>query len=153
MLDICTVDRLQTAVVTAHDTLNKSGRPRAQFTITTGVPLFHHPDHDRALAAAQRTLARYASLPAYNGMFVRSGFAAEMAQLWAVRDSVEDASALITPEMVESVALIDTPIDWRVRLEALARAGADWVIVRAFAVAEDYERSLHAAIKALARII
>jgi alkanesulfonate monooxygenase SsuD/methylene tetrahydromethanopterin reductase-like flavin-dependent oxidoreductase (luciferase family) len=152
MLDICTVNRLQTAIATACDTLNKNGRSRAQLTITTGIPLFLHPDRDRALAAAQRALARYASLPAYNRMFARSGFNTEMAQLWAVRDSIEDASAMITPAMVESVALIGPPTEWRVRFEALAQAGADWVIIRPFPVDEDYEHSLHAAINALAQI-
>jgi hypothetical protein len=53
-------------------------------------------------------------------MFANSGFGAEMAKLLAVRDSIEDASAMITPTMVESVALIGTPIDWRARFEALA---------------------------------
>jgi alkanesulfonate monooxygenase SsuD/methylene tetrahydromethanopterin reductase-like flavin-dependent oxidoreductase (luciferase family) len=152
MLDICTVNRLQTAAATACDTLNKKGRSRAQLTITSGVPLFVHPDRDRALAAAQGTLARYASLPAYNRMFARSGFVTEIAQLWAVRDSIEDASAMITSAMVESVALIGPPIEWPARFEALAQAGADWVIVRPFLVDEDYEHSLHAAINALARI-
>jgi len=152
MLDICTVNRLQTAAATAYDTLNRNGRSRDQFTITTGIPLFLHPDRDRALAAAQRTLARYASLPAYNRMFARSGFATEMAQLLAVRGSIEDASAMITPAMVESMALIGPPTEWRARFEALAQAGADWVIVRPFPVDQDYENSLHAAINALARI-
>lgn len=69
MLDICTVNRLQRAAATACDTLNRNGRSRAQFTISTGIPLFLHPDRDLTLAAAQRTLARYASLPAYNRMF------------------------------------------------------------------------------------
>jgi hypothetical protein len=85
-------------------------------------------------------------------MFARSGFAKEMAQLWAVRDSIEDASAMITQAMVESVALIGPTTEWRPRFEALARAGADWVIVRPFPVDEDYEHSLHAAINALTRI-
>ncbi len=152
MLDICTVDRLQRAAATAYDTLDRNRRPRAQFTITTGIPLFQHRDRDRALLAAQRTLARYASLPAYNRMFARSGFASEMAQLWAVRDSIEDASVIITPALVESVALIGTPDEWRARFGALAQAGADWIIVRPFPVDEDYENSLHAAINALARI-
>ena len=75
-----------------------------------------------------------------------------MVQLLAVRDSTEDASAMITPAMVDSVALIGLPIEWRARFEALARAGADWVIVRPFPVDQDYENSLHAAINALARI-
>jgi len=101
MLDICTINRFQTAAATAYDTLNRNGRSRAQLTITTGIPFFLHPDRDRALAAAQRTLARYASLPAYNRMFARSGFATQMAQLLAGRDSIEDASAMITPAMVE----------------------------------------------------
>jgi alkanesulfonate monooxygenase SsuD/methylene tetrahydromethanopterin reductase-like flavin-dependent oxidoreductase (luciferase family) len=152
MLDICTVDRLQTAATTAHSKMNRRGRLPAQFTITTGVPLFLHPDRDRALAAAQRTLARYASLPAYNRMFARSGFAAEMAKLLAVRDSAEEASAMIRPAMVESVALIGPPTEWPDRLEALAQAGADWVIVRPFAVEGDYESSLHEAISALAQV-
>lgn len=152
MLDMCTINRLQKAAATAYDTLNRSGRSRDQFNITTGVPLFLHQDRDRALTAAQRALARYASLPAYNRMFARSGFAAEMAKLLAVRDSIEDAAAMITPTMVESVALIGTPIDWRARFKALAQAGADWVIVRPFAVDQDYESSLHAAISALARL-
>jgi alkanesulfonate monooxygenase SsuD/methylene tetrahydromethanopterin reductase-like flavin-dependent oxidoreductase (luciferase family) len=152
MLDICTINRLQTAAATACDILNRNGRSRAQFTISTGIPLFLHPDRDRALAAAQRTLARYASLPAYNRMFARSGFANEMAQLLAVRDSIEDASAMITPAMVESVALIGPPIKWRARFEEFAQAGPDWVIVRPFPVDQDYEHSLHAAINALARI-
>jgi alkanesulfonate monooxygenase SsuD/methylene tetrahydromethanopterin reductase-like flavin-dependent oxidoreductase (luciferase family) len=154
MLNKCTVNRLQKAAATAYDTLNRSGRSPAQFTITTGVPLFLNQDRDRALIAAQRTLARYALLPGYNRMFARSGFAAEMAKLWAVRDSIEDASAMITPTMVESMALIGTPVGWRARFEALAQAGADWVIVRPFAVDEDedYESLLHAAISALARL-
>jgi alkanesulfonate monooxygenase SsuD/methylene tetrahydromethanopterin reductase-like flavin-dependent oxidoreductase (luciferase family) len=152
MLDICTVNRLQTAIATACDTLNKNGRSRAELKITTGIPVFLHPDRDRAMAAAQRTLARYASLPAYNRMFARSGFTKEMAQLWAVRDSIEDASAMITPAMVESVALIGPPIEWPAPFEALAQAGADWVIVRPFPVDEDYADSMHAAINALARI-
>ena len=152
MLDMCTINRLQKAAATAYDTLSSNGRSRAQFTITTGVPLFLHQDRGRALIAAQRTLARYASLPAYNRMFARSGFAAEMTKVQAARDSIEDASAMITPTMIESVALIGTPVGWRDRFEALAQAGADWVIVRPFAVDEDYEQSLHAAISALARL-
>lgn len=152
MLDMCTIDRLRKAAATASDELNRSGRSPAQFTITTGVPLFLHQDRDRALMAAQRTLARYALLPAYNRMFARSGFGAEMTRVLAVRDSIDHASAMITPTIAESVALIGTPIDWRARFEALAQAGADWVIVRPFPVDEDYETSLHSAISALARL-
>ena len=152
MLDICTVERLRTAAATARSTMERSGRLGARFTITTGVPLFVHPDRDRALAAAQSTLARYALLPAYNRMFARSGFAAEMAQLLTVRDSVEDASAMITPTMVESVALVGPPLEWSNRFEALAQAGADWLIVRPFVVEGNYENSLRIAVKALARI-
>jgi alkanesulfonate monooxygenase SsuD/methylene tetrahydromethanopterin reductase-like flavin-dependent oxidoreductase (luciferase family) len=152
MLDICTVDRLQTASAIARRTMNQSGRSHAQFVITTGVPLFFHPDRNRALAEAQRTLARYAALPAYNRMFARSGFAAEMAKVSTGRDSIKEASAMITPAMVESVALIGPPAEWPQRFEILAQAGADWVIVRPFAVVGDYEYSLHAAISALARV-
>ncbi len=47
-----------------------------------------------------------------------------MAQLLAVRDSVEDASAMITPAMVESVALIGLPIEWRARFEGRWRKPA-----------------------------
>jgi hypothetical protein len=50
------------------------------------------------------------------------------------------------------VALIGPPIEWPARFEALAQAGADWVIVRPFPVDEDYADSMHAAINALARI-
>jgi len=152
MLDICTIGRLQIATATAYSTMSKVGRSRARFTVTTGVPLFLHPDRSRALAAAQRTLARYAALPAYNRMFARSGFVDEMAQLLTVRDSVEDASAMITPAMVESVALIGPPMEWPDRFAALAQAGADWVIVRPFTVEGDYESSLHTAINVLARL-
>jgi alkanesulfonate monooxygenase SsuD/methylene tetrahydromethanopterin reductase-like flavin-dependent oxidoreductase (luciferase family) len=81
MLDICTVNRLQTAAAIMRSTMNQSGRSHAQFVITTGVPLFFHPDRNKALAQAQRTLARYASLPAYNRIFARSGFAVEMAKI------------------------------------------------------------------------
>ncbi len=151
MLDICTVNRLRTATATAYSAIERNGRSHARFTITTGMPLFLHSNRNRALAAAQRTLARYAALPAYNRMFARSGFAAEMAQLLTVRDSEEDASAMITPTMVESVALVGPPIEWPNRFEALAQAGADWVIVRPFAVEESYELSLRAAINALAQ--
>ena len=84
-------------------------------------------------------------------MFARNGLAAEMAQLLTVRDSVKDATAIVTPTMVESVALVGPPAEWPNRFEALARAGADWVIVRPFVVEGNYENSLHAAIKALAR--
>ena len=58
MLDICTIDRLRTAAAAARSTLDRSGRSGAQFTITAGVPLFLHPDRNRAVAAAQRTLAQ-----------------------------------------------------------------------------------------------
>jgi alkanesulfonate monooxygenase SsuD/methylene tetrahydromethanopterin reductase-like flavin-dependent oxidoreductase (luciferase family) len=152
MLDICTIERLRTAAAIARSTINKGGRSPAQFIITTGVPLFFHPDRNKVLAAAQRTLARYASLPAYNRMFARSGFAAEMAEILARRDLAGDVSAVITPAMVESVALIGPPAEWPRRFAALAQAGADWVIVRPFAVEGDYEDSLHAALSALARI-
>jgi alkanesulfonate monooxygenase SsuD/methylene tetrahydromethanopterin reductase-like flavin-dependent oxidoreductase (luciferase family) len=152
MLDICTVNRLQTAAAIVRSAMNQSGRSHAQFVITTGVPLFFHPDRNRALAEAQRTLARYASLPAYNRMFARSGFAAEMAKISTGRDSAADVSAMITPAMVESVALIGPRAEWPQRFEMLAQAGADWVIVRPFAVEGDYEYSLHAAISALARV-
>jgi hypothetical protein len=57
---------------------------------------------------------------------------------------------MITPAMVESVALIGPPAEWPKGFEMLAQAGADWVIVRPFAVEGDYEHSLHAAISALA---
>jgi alkanesulfonate monooxygenase SsuD/methylene tetrahydromethanopterin reductase-like flavin-dependent oxidoreductase (luciferase family) len=152
MLDICTVNRLQRAAATACDTLNWNGRSRAQFTITTGIrfscirivtwPWLQHNAHWRATLPCRRTIA----------CFARSGFATEMAQLWAVRDSIEDASARITPAIVESVALIGPPTEWPARFEALGQAGADWVIVRPFPVDQDYEHSLHAAINAFARI-
>ena len=136
MLDICTVERLKAAVDAAKRTLSWAGRSREHFTITTGVPLFLHPERGKALAEAQRMVARYASLRAYNRMFARSGYAAEMAQVLTVGDR-EAAFALITQAMVESVALIGATTEWPERFEKLGQAGADWIIVRPFAVDED----------------
>lgn len=149
MLDICTPERLRTAIASAHDTARQCGRTPADVILTAGIPVFLSDAREEAFEAARRTLGRYATLPAYNRLFERSGFDTETA---AVRDAVSqgDSNAMvaaISDRMIDALALAGSNARCIERLEQFHGSGADTLILRPFPVREDYASCVRRAIR------
>ncbi len=108
-------------------------------------------DQDAARESLRQQVARYASNTFYSNFFVETGFGKEMAEAASAlaAGDLGRASAAITPEMQDQVAIVGTVEHCRAELESRRKAGLQLPVVAPFAVG-DNKASHRLTIEALA---
>jgi alkanesulfonate monooxygenase SsuD/methylene tetrahydromethanopterin reductase-like flavin-dependent oxidoreductase (luciferase family) len=152
MLYLCSPQRMRTAAEAAHKAAAASGRKPSDVAVTVGVPAFIDEDRGRALEAARRVLSFYASLPFYNRLLARSGFAAEARKVMeaAERRDAAGMAAALSDELADSVALVGPPARCAERLAEYREQGAELPIIVPNQVSDDYQTTVRKALQALA---
>jgi alkanesulfonate monooxygenase SsuD/methylene tetrahydromethanopterin reductase-like flavin-dependent oxidoreductase (luciferase family) len=149
MLYLASPERMRASAAVAHAAARAAGRKPSDVAITVGVPAFIDDDRVRALDAARRALSFYASLPFYNRLLARSGFAAEAARVMeaAKRRDASAMAAALTDKMADTVALIGPPARCVERLAEYRAAGAELPIIVPNQVGDDYLTTVRKALK------
>jgi alkanesulfonate monooxygenase SsuD/methylene tetrahydromethanopterin reductase-like flavin-dependent oxidoreductase (luciferase family) len=128
----------------------RAGRNPADVAVALIMHCCVCSDRAVALRSVKSTLAMYGSLPFYNRLFVRQGFAKEAEAIMdaAARGDMAGAAAAVSDRMAEEVAAMGSAQDCRRKLEEFERAGAAYVLLYPVAIDGDYDRGVRAVFQA-----
>jgi len=128
----------------------RAGRNRSAVSVALIMHCCVCADRAVALKSVKGALAMYGSLPFYNRLFVRQGFAkeAEAIMAAAAKGDMAGAAAAVSDQMAEEVAAMGSAQDCKRKIDEFERAGASYVLLYPVPIDGSYDRGVRAVLQA-----
>jgi 5,10-methylenetetrahydromethanopterin reductase len=154
LLYLCPPSRVQDAIAQIQKGAEHVGRTAASVDIAAFLPTYVSENADGARLTVARAIAYYVGGMGayYHRMVSRIGFKSEADNIraaWQRGDRV-GATKQVTPQLIDSVALVGSAVECRSRLEDFRKAGVSLPILSLSIGDEEGKQSARDSIKALA---
>jgi len=152
MFNLFPVTRYPRALAALGRGAARGGRDGGALEVCHFTTCYLADDRAAAVHEARRMLARYANLPFYGNMLVRSGFAEDVERIraaWGRRD-VTAAEQAVSERLADAVTLVGDAAHCRERVAAYRAAGATLTIVFPNPVGEPRDAAVARALDAFA---
>ena len=135
-----------------HRGAQRAGRDSKDVAVALIMHCCVCPDRAVALKSVKAALARYGSLPFYNRLFVRQGYAREAEAIMAAseRGDMAGAAAAVSDQMADEIAAMGTAADCKKKLDEFERAGAAYVLLYPVPIDGNYDRGVRGVLEAFA---
>jgi alkanesulfonate monooxygenase SsuD/methylene tetrahydromethanopterin reductase-like flavin-dependent oxidoreductase (luciferase family) len=152
MLYLATPRRYQQMLERMQQGATKAGREPRALLASMLIPTFLVDDLTTAREAARRFLSFYASVPLYNKMFRRSGFAADMAAVdqALAQGEAHRVPACLSDRLIDALCLVGPLARCQEQLAAFREAGVTYPQLAPQAVQEEQETAVRRCLQGFA---
>ena len=152
LLNWATPERVRAALRVVEGGARDAGRSSKDVTVACFIRACVTPKPDAAREVLRRIIASYAGLPAYRQLWMRAGFADEMAAAERTQGQGFDAlTRAVSDRMIDALGLIGSAETIHAGLDDFRRAGVDLPIIYPFPT-EPGERSYRDTIEAMTSV-
>lgn len=153
LLTWCTLENARTAAEHVALGAHRSGRDPADVEVAALLPCAVSQDKEQALDAMRPNVASYAAkFPRYRRLMMEAGFADEVQAVrraWN-QGNTHEALRLVPAELIEKIALVGTPDEYRSRLSQYRQAGITQPIISPRVSGKDAKKQAMDVIRACA---